>query len=56
MNSFDPDNNNPPEPDEFDICHHGVGFDEECEACDLEIEASGLDDPDDLTIRESGYC
>jgi len=29
----------PEEPDEFDVCHHGVGFDEDCEACDDEIDA-----------------
>lgn len=44
MNSFDPDNNNPPEPDGFDLCHHGVGFDEECEGCEMEIEAEELFD------------
>lgn len=28
----------PDEPDELSVCHHGVGFDEECEDCELEIE------------------
>lgn len=27
-----------PEPDEFDMCHHGIGFDEECENCEDEME------------------
>lgn len=27
-----------PEPDELDVCHHGVGFDEECWRCELEME------------------
>ena len=27
------------QPTELDVCHHGVGFDEECENCEEEIEA-----------------
>lgn len=26
------------EPSELDVCHHGVGFDEECVGCELEDE------------------
>lgn len=35
------DEDEDPSPDGMDVCHHGVGFDEECEACELEIEADG---------------
>lgn len=41
---FDPDENDPPWPDEFDVCHHGVGFDEECEDCEIEIQLELEDD------------
>lgn len=34
------------EPDELNVCHHGVGFDVECEACEIEIELA-LDDWDE---------
>jgi len=33
MDNFEPD-----EPNELSACHHGVGFDEECEDCEQEME------------------
>ena len=27
------------DPSELDVCHHGVGFDEECEHCEEEEES-----------------
>lgn len=35
------------EPDELSVCRHGVGFDEVCEVCDVEIEAEFEDDDEE---------
>lgn len=37
--------------DDFDVCHHGVGFDEDCEDCEIEQIAAESEDRAD---RRSG--
>lgn len=39
------------EDDDPDVCHHGRGFDEDCEDCEDEIEAARIQESAD---RRSG--